>query len=187
VLEQDQSIFQEHQECQRTSMPGPPDLGDGGSGSPDGSAHDVDPQGHRRPRDSFVARAMRRSLTGDANSTAAAMDRSSDRTDEIVCQEIQDAYRVAEGHSEAINVGKMVKIPVPEYTGGESIDTFLKFLREFLVYLINYNLMGPSAELHRVSLLGASLKERALKWYQPTIHLNAEGLWTFKLAMMELK
>jgi hypothetical protein len=185
--EQDRSIFQERQERQRTSMPGPPDLGDGGSGSPDSSAHDVDPRGHKRPRDSFVVRATRRSLTGDANSTAAATDRSSDHTDEIVHQEIQDTYRAAEGRSEAINVGKMVKIPVPEYTGGESIDAFLKFLREFLVYLINYNLMGPSAELHRVSLLRASLKERALKWYQHTIHLNAEGLWTFELAMMELK
>jgi hypothetical protein len=141
-------MFQERQERQRTSMLGLPDLGDGGSGSPDGSTHDVDLRGHRRPQDSFVARATRRSLAGDADGTAVATDRSSDCTDEIVCQEIQDAYRVAEGCSEAINVGKMVKIPVPKYTGGESIDAFLKFLREFLVYLINYNLMGPSAELH---------------------------------------
>jgi hypothetical protein len=176
ALEQDRSIFQECQERQCTSMPGPPDPGDGGSGSPDGSAHDIDPRGHRRPRDSFVTRATRRSLTGDANNTAVATDRSSDHTDEIVHQEIQDAYRAAEGRSEAINVGKMVKILVPKYTGGESIDAFLKFLREFLVYLINYNLMGPSAELHRVSLLGVSLKERALKWYQHTEEDNDDSL-----------
>lgn len=129
---------------------------------------------------------MRRSLAGDANDAVATTDRTSDCT-EIVCQEIWDTYRATEGHSGAINVGKMVKIPVPEYTGGESIDAFLKFLREFLVYLINYNLMGPNAELHHVSLLGASLKEKALKWYQHTIHLNTSGLWTFELAMMELK
>lgn len=80
-----------------------------------------------------------------------------------------------------------MKIPLPEYTGSESIDAFLKFLREFLVYLVNYNLMGPNADLHRVSLLGASLKDRVLRWYQHTIHLNTDGLWTFELAMMELK
>jgi hypothetical protein len=81
----------------------------------------------------------------------------------------------------------MMKIPLPEYTGGESIDAFLRFLREFLVYLINYNLMGHNADIHRVSLLGASLKDKALRWYQHTIHLNADKLWTFQLAMMELK
>jgi hypothetical protein len=53
----------------------------------------------------------------------------------------------------------MMKISLPEYIGGESIDTFLKFLREFLVYLINYNLMKPEADSHRVSLLGSAVKE----------------------------
>ena len=94
---------------------------------------------------------------------------------------------MAEGRSDAINIGKMMKILLPEYAGSKSIDTFLRFLREFLVYLVNYNLMGPNADLHQVSLLGASLKDRALKWYQHTIHLNADGLWTFELAMTELK
>jgi hypothetical protein len=94
---------------------------------------------------------------------------------------------VVEGCSEAINIGKMMKIPLPEYTGGKSIDAFLRFPREFLVYLINYNLMGHNADIHRVSLLGASLKDKALRWYQHTIHLNTDKLWTFQLAMMELK
>jgi hypothetical protein len=76
---------------------------------------------------------------------------------------------------------------LPEYIGGESIDAFLKFLRELLVYLINYNLMKPEADAHRVSLLGSTLKDGALRWYQHTIHLNADGDWTFELAMIELK
>jgi hypothetical protein len=81
----------------------------------------------------------------------------------------------------------MMKIALPEYIGGESIDTFLKFLRELLVYLINYNLMKPEADAHQVSLLGLTLKDRALRWYQHTIHLNADGDWTFELVMIELK
>ncbi|KAF8697705.1 hypothetical protein AX14_001294 [Amanita brunnescens Koide BX004] len=119
--------------------------------------------------------------------SATATDRSSERTDKIVRREIQDALRAVEGRSDTINVGKMMKISLPEYHGGESIEAYLKFLREFLVYLINYNLMKHEADAHRVSLLSSALKEKALRWYQHTIHLNADGLWTFELAMIELK
>ncbi|KAF8648899.1 hypothetical protein AX14_008773 [Amanita brunnescens Koide BX004] len=155
--------------------------------SDDGSSsHNGSPTYRPGPRFSSSSRAPRQSIA-DPDRAAAAIDRASDRTDEIVCQEIQDGRRVAEGRSDAINVGKMMKILLPKYVGSESIGAFLRFLRDFLVYLVNYNLMGPNADLHRVSLLGASLKDRALKWYQHTIHLNADGSWTFELAMMELK
>jgi hypothetical protein len=110
-----------------------------------------------------------------------------ERTDEIIRKEINDTICAVENRSEAINVGKMMKIPLPKYIGGESIDAFLKFLRELLVYLINYNLMKLEADAHWVSLLRLTLKNRALRWYQHMIHLNADGDWTFELAMIELK
>ena len=116
-----------------------------------------------------------------------AIDHSSERMDEIVKQEIQDAVRAVVNQSNAINVMKMMKITLPKYSSSESIDAFLKFLQELLVYLINYNLMKPEADAHRVSLLGSALKDRALRWYQHTVHLNTDSLWTFETAMIELK
>ncbi len=89
-------------------------------------------------------------------------NKSSERTDGIVRQEIQDAYMASQYRSDKINIGKMMKIPLPEYSGGDSIDSF-------------------------VGILGSTLKDRALKWYQHTIHLNADGSWTFETAMIELK
>ena len=80
-----------------------------------------------------------------------------------------------------------MKIPIPEYVGGESINVFIKFLREFLGYLIDYNMMKPEMDVYQVSAMGSALKDRALKWYQHTIHLNANSDWTFELAMIELK
>lgn len=124
---------------------------------------------------------------GSIGHSLTATDRSSERTDEIIQKEINDAICAVENRSEAINVGKMMKVSSPEYIGGELIDAFLRFLWEFLVYLINYNLMKPEADAHRVSLLGSVLKDRALRWYQHTIHLNADRDWTFELAMIELK
>ncbi|KAF8703041.1 hypothetical protein AX14_014253 [Amanita brunnescens Koide BX004] len=165
--------------------PSPPPSDSGGGGS---SARDQGSPLHRGPRHSSISRAPRTSAyTGSVGRTLTATDRSSERTDEIVRREINDACRTIENRSDAINIGKTVKIPLPEYIGGESIDAFLKFLREFLVYLINFNLMKPEMDAHRVSLLGSALKDRALRWYQHTIHLNADGEWTFELAMIELK
>jgi hypothetical protein len=131
------------------------------------------------PRASFYNGSIGRSLM--------TADRSSERTDKIIRKEINDAICAVENRSEMINVGKMMKITLPEYIGGESIDAFLKFLRELLVYLINYNLMKPEADAHRVSLLGSTLKDGVLRWYQHMIHLNADGDCTFELAMIELK
>jgi hypothetical protein len=103
------------------------------------------------PRASFYNGSIGRSLT--------TTDRSSERTDKIIRKEINDAIHAVENRSEAINVGKMMKIPLPEYIGGKLIDAFLKFLRELLVYLINYNLMKPEADAHQVSLLRSTLKD----------------------------
>jgi hypothetical protein len=47
--------------------------------------------------------------------------------------------------------------------------------------------MKPEADSHRVSLLGSAVKDRALRWYQHTIHLNADRDWTFETAMIKLK
>ena len=147
----------------------------------------------REPPLSYVSRRLRPSMSishlgepldaGPPTNT----NRSSERTDKIVRGEIRDAYRASQFRSDKINIGKMMKIPLPEYSGGESIDSFIKFLREILLYLVNYNVMGPDDDASRVGILGSTLKDRALKWYQHTIHLNADGSWTFKMAMIELK
>ena len=45
-------------------------------------------------------------------------DRSSERTDKIIQKEINDAIHAVKNRSEAINVGKMMKISLPEYIRG---------------------------------------------------------------------
>ncbi len=115
------------------------------------------------------------------------IDRSSERTDDMVRNEINNALQAAELRSDVVNVGKLMKIPLPEYSGGESMDAYMKFLRELLLYLLNYNLMKPDSDAHRVGILGVTLKDRALRWYQHTINLNADGKWNFQSAMIELK
>ncbi|KAF8693079.1 hypothetical protein AX14_002337 [Amanita brunnescens Koide BX004] len=173
----------------RTGQPNNPSPPPSESGGEDSNPHGESPPLRREPRHSSISRAGPRVsfYNSSIGRSTTATDRSSERTDEIIRKEINDAIRAVENRSEAINVGKMMKISLPEYIGGESIDAFLRFLREFLVYLINYNLMKPEADAHRVSLLGSALKDRALRWYQHTIHLNADGDWTFELAMIELK
>jgi hypothetical protein len=164
--------------------PPPSEPGDGGP-----NTRNEMPSRHREARFSSILGAGPRAnfYNGSIGRSLTTADRSSERTDKIIRKEINDAIHTIENRSETINVGKMMKIPLPEYIGGESIDAFLKFPRELLVYLINYNLMKPEADAHRVSLLGSTLKDRALRWYQHTIHLNADGDWTFELAMIELK
>ncbi len=56
------------------------------------------------------------------------IDRSSERTDDMVRIEINNALQAAELRSDVVNVGKLMKIPLPEYLGGESMDTYMKFL-----------------------------------------------------------
>jgi hypothetical protein len=165
------------------SLP-PSKHGDGGP-----NAHDEMPSWRREARFSSISGAGPRASFYNSSISRSLMtaDRSLERTEKIIQKEINDVIRAVENRSETINVGKMMKIPLPEYIGGESIDAFLKFLQELLVYLINYNLMKPEADAHRVSLLGSTLKDRVLRWYQHTIHLNADGDWTFELAMIELK
>jgi len=47
--------------------------------------------------------------------------------------------------------------------------------------------MKPDSDAHWVGILGVTLKDRALRWYQHTINLNADGRWNFQSAMIELK
>ncbi|KAF8626392.1 hypothetical protein AX15_004890 [Amanita polypyramis BW_CC] len=115
------------------------------------------------------------------------IDRSSERTDDMVRNEIMNALQAVERRSDVVNIRKLMKMPLPEYSGSESMDSYMKFLRELLLYLLNYNLMKLDSDAHRVSILGVTLKDRALRWYQHTINLNADGRWDFQSAMIELK
>jgi hypothetical protein len=104
--------------------PLPSDSGGGGS-----NAHDEGQTHYCMPRYSSISRGLRDSIYNSGfGRQQTATDRSSERTDEIVRREINDAARAVANRSDAINVGKMMKISLPEYIGGESIDTFLKFL-----------------------------------------------------------
>ena len=115
-------------------------------------------------------------------------DRTSEKTDEMVHKEIRDSELAYDPSDESINLGKLgVKLSPPEYEGGETIDEFLKFMRELLNFLSIYSLLKPEADLFRVKFLGQILKGKALKWYQHMINSNADRSWKFEETMVALK
>ena len=69
-------------------------------------------------------------------------DRSSEKTDSLICQEIQNGMA---GHFDISgdtgpNLGKVpFKLALPEFKGGDSIDEFLSFMKELVNY---YTLHG---------------------------------------------
>ena len=117
-------------------------------------------------------------------------DRSSEKTDSLICQEIQNGMA---GHFDISrdtgpNLGKVpFKLALPEFKGGDGIDEFLSFTKELVNYYALHGYMKPEADQYRLRVLGCILKGKVLKWYQHTINYGVGEQWTFKEAMVGLK
>src|SRR6266576_6346112 len=103
-----------------------------------------------------------------------AAERSSEKTDSLVRQEIQSAMA---GHCDAAGGSSLngkipFKIPLPEYKGGDGIDEFISFTKELVNYFALHGYMKPEADQLRLRTLGCILKGKALKWYQHTVPLT---------------
>lgn len=96
--------------------PSPPPSDSGGG---DSNAHDNSLLPHREPHHSSISRVPRASFyNGSVGRSLVTADRSSERTDKIIQKEINDAIHAVKNRSEAINIGKMMKISLPEYIRG---------------------------------------------------------------------
>ena len=116
-------------------------------------------------------------------------EKSSEKTDSLICQEIQNAMAaVSESSGDSTSNGKIpFKIPLPEYKGGDGIDEFLSFTKELVNYFALHGYMKPEVDNIRLRTLGCILKGKALKWYQHTINYGVGEQWSFEEAMVGLK
>jgi hypothetical protein len=144
------------------------------------------PRGFAGPRPSFSISAMMRPNNGITAQPFA--DRTLERTDDLVRNEIKNAEATQFDQPVDLNISKLgLKLTVPEYNGGDTIDELLRFVKELTNYFLIYNLMKPDMDRFRVSLLGQMLKGKAQKWYQHAIDNNADGAWTFEETIVALK
>ena len=142
----------------------------------------------RRFRPSFSISNVGRPSVATVGPDYAA-ERSSEKTDSLVRQEIQNAMTsLSQTSGDSTSNGKIpFKIPLPEYKGGDGIDEFLSFTKELVNYFALHGYMKPEADNIRLRTMGCILKGKALKWYQHTINYGVGEQWTFEEAMVGLK
>jgi hypothetical protein len=115
-------------------------------------------------------------------------DRMLERTDELVRNKVRNAAAAQFDRPGDINISKLgLKLTPPDYSGGDTIDELLRFVKELMNYFLIYNLMKEDLDRLRVAVLGTLLKGKAQKWYQHAIDNNADGSWTFEEALVALK
>ena len=110
-------------------------------------------------------------------------DRTLERMDELVRNEVQNAKATQFDRPGDINISKIgLKLLPPEYSSGDTIDELLHFMKEVTNYFLIYNLMREDLDHLRVAVLGTLLKGKAQKWYQHAVDNNMDGVWTFEEA-----
>ena len=115
-------------------------------------------------------------------------DRMLERTNDLMHNEIKNAEAAQFDWTVDLNISKLgLKLMVPKYNGGDTIDELLHFMKELTNYFLIYNLMKLDMDHFRVSLLGQMLKGKAQKWYQHAIDNNADGAWMFEETIVALK
>ena len=103
--------------------------------------------------------------------------------DKLVHNEVQNAEAAQFDWPGDINISKLsLKLSPPEYSGGDTIDELLHFVKEVTNYFLIYNLMREDLNHLRVTVLGTLLKGKAQKWYQHAVDNNTDGVWTFEEA-----
>jgi hypothetical protein len=115
-------------------------------------------------------------------------DQTLERTDELVRNKVRNAAAAQFDWPGDVNISKLgLKLTPPDYSGGDTIDELLRFVKELMNYFLIYNLMKEDLDRLRVAVLGTLLKGKAQKWYQHAIDNNADGSWTFEEALVALK
>jgi hypothetical protein len=138
------------------------------------------------PRPSFsISNIMRRPSGIPAQPFT---DRTLEWTDELIHNEVRNAVAAQFDWPGDINISKLgLKLSPPEYSGGDTIDELLRFVKELTNYFIIYNLMKDDLDCLGVAVLGTLLKGKAQNWYQHTIDNNANGIWMFEEDLVVLK
>jgi hypothetical protein len=109
------------------------------------------------PRPSFsISTIMRRPSTLP---TQPFTDWMLERTDKLVCNEVQNTMAAQFDWPGDVNISKLgLKLTPLDYSGGDTIDELLRFVKELTNYFLIYNLMKEDLGHLRVTVLGTLLK-----------------------------
>ncbi|KAG8716564.1 hypothetical protein FRC08_009254 [Ceratobasidium sp. 394] len=68
----------------------------------------------------------------------------------------------------------------PTYDGSGELKTFEQWVTDLLRWLRLHGLLGPDADMHRVSIIGVACKDAAKDWYQHAVDRGEHGpeSWT---------
>ena len=103
-------------------------------------------------------------------------DESINRTDEMIRDIVQDTIIANTMRGESfMNLSKIgIKLPIHEYSGGDTLEGFITFTKAVTKYLGLYNLLRPEHRSYHTDLLGQMLKGKALIWFNQVIGPNID-------------
>jgi hypothetical protein len=116
-------------------------------------------------------------------------DKSIDKTDEMIREIVQDATTVSVSREDnPMNLSKLgIKLSMPEYNGGDTLEGFIRFTKEATKYLSLYNLLRPDYRSYHTDFLGQMLKGKAQTWFNHAIGPNLEQQTSLEDALIALK
>jgi hypothetical protein len=106
----------------------------------------------------------------------------------MVADIVDDATKACIGRNNEINLHKLgIKLTLPEYSGSDSLEAFLRFAKEATKSLSLANLLKPEAVGLQTDFLGQMMKGKALTWYNHTIGNNTNQEISLSEALIALK
>ena len=113
----------------------------------------------RRPRQSFLLYNILEIEEQSTMGTRAPMNRSFDKTDQMVYDIVDDVMQACTARSDEINLHKLgLKLTLQEYSSGDTLETFLRFVKEATKSLSLAKLLRPDLAGWQTDLLGQMLK-----------------------------
>src|SRR6266568_1470060 len=101
---------------------------------------------------------------------------------------VDDAMQACVARTDKINLHKLgLKLSLPEYNGGDTLEMFLCFVKEATKSLSLTKILRPEFAGIQTNLLGQMLKGKALTWYNHTIGNNTNQETSLAEALVALK
>src|SRR6201995_2932178 len=116
------------------------------------------------------------------------LDRPLEKTDILVIKIVEDTTEACISRGEEINLHKLgFKFTLPEYSGSDTLESFLRFAKEATKCLSLSRLLKPGNAGIQTDVLGQMLKGKAQTWYQHTIGNNTNQETSLAEALVAMK
>src|SRR6266704_1744617 len=115
------------------------------------------------------------------------LDKPLDKTDLMVIEIVEDATKACFTRKDDINLHKLgIKLMLPKYNGSDTLETFLRFVKEATKSLSLAKILREDMGL-QTDLLGQMLKGKAQTWYNHMIGNNTNQEISLSEAMIAMK